>query len=152
MCLRGRAAAVVNGKAVRGANVQTGVVVQSLDTSGVTVRSNYADPTDDLLVNYPGVGYCVDNSLEDALMPRPTSILPDSAKTSIQIQTTNQEQLPNGTHRCLAVAACCREGEFDEEHGGCSATPMVNVPDVLTFPIEAFVSQESSQWSRQTRC
>jgi hypothetical protein len=97
-------------------------------------------------VNHPGVGYCVDNSLEDALLQpaRPTSILPDTARTSIQIQPTNikafQLQTTRTTHRRLAVATCCQVAEFGQEPAACTATPMVNVEDVLTYSYEAFHS------------
>ena len=157
-------AAVINGNAVKGAKVQTGVVVQSSSTdasgasgsdSGVTVHSNHPEMDADnnnsnadyLLVNYPGVGYCVDNSLEEALFQRPPSMFPNNsnssnntARTSIQIQPITPEQLQSETthHQRLAVAACCREGEFGHEHADCTATPMVNHLDVLTFSIEAF--------------
>jgi hypothetical protein len=146
-------ASIVNGDSVRGATIDSGMPFQSNSDTGdvglvlhslhtpilqeqtptqVTIQAS----TSAALVNYPGIGYCVDSSLEKEIMfDRPVSALPVQAKTSIQIPTA-------GTSRRLAVAACCREGEFGQEPADCTATPMVNLvkdEELLTvYSIEAF--------------
>jgi hypothetical protein len=148
--------AIVNRDVVRGAKIISGLPFQSSQGSdgdfGIVVHSlhsltttpqtelmqigtkdqSISTDTTSLLVNYPGIGYCVDSSLEVELL---SAIRPVSNWRFPNSKTTASIQIPKTTTDAdeyagrLVVAACCQAGQSGHNPSECNKRPRVKMGD-----------------------